>query len=812
MKFADVAVNSPINSRNTFCYSIPSQMTVAVGHAVWVPFGSKVLQGLVLNISDYPSVEVTRDIDSLISPDPLLTSSQVELGVWLSQRYLAPLFDSIALMLPPGFERRLITMIGHTPTPVEISEISPDQKTLLHILDQHGGTTDIRHVEKRMGKRKAVQTIRISLQQKLIVESTNLEKIRVRPRVVQHIKLSIDRSAAEVKASQLRESGARKQAAVLDYLLEQSQPVALPELKKSIPCQQAVIALLQEKGVISVFPVESRRDPLTHIPVNITEPPVMTNAQAEAQKVIRETFTAPDTDEPPIVLLHGVTGSGKTEIYLRILADLIAQGKKGICLVPEISLTPLIIERFTSRFPGRVGVMHSGLSLGEQFDEWQRIRDGECDVVIGPRSALFVPQPNLGLIIIDEEHEWTYKQTDRSPRYHARDVAVKLAELSTGTVVILGSATPDVETYYKAERGEYKLIELKERVTPRGIAELPTVELVDLRAELKMGNRSLLSRPLQRAIANVLGRGEQVILFLNRRGMNTYIQCTECGFVFGCRRCDASLIYHSATSKLVCHHCRQSYAIPAICPQCNSHHFRYMGVGTERVEKETKHLFPQARILRWDLDAASNPRAHADLLAKFKAREADILVGTQMIAKGLDFPEVTLAGVISADTALNQPDFRAGERTFQLLCQLAGRAGRGLLAGRVIIQTYNPDHYAIRAASDHDYITFYRQEIDYRKQFRYPPFSKMARLVYSHANADVCRREAEKTSMQLTSERDRKGAPDIRIIGPTPAFVPRLRGRYQWQIFIVGREPGQFLSPIDLSRGWIVDIDPLGVV
>jgi len=457
-----------------------------------------------------------------------------------------------------------------------------------------------------------------------------------------------------------------------------------------------------------------------------------------------------------------------------------------------------------------VAVLHSKLSLGEQFDEWQRIRDGEFDVVVGSRSAIFAPQPDLGLIVIDEEHEWTYKQHDKSPRYHARDVAIKLAEL-TGAVVILGSATPDVETFYHAQIGDYRLLELSERVTSGEGSLLPQVEVVDLRQELKAGNRSMFSRSLSRATAKAVTNGEQVILFLNRRGATTFIQCRSCGFVLRCKRCEVSLTYHLTEDVLVCHQCNYRTSLPQICPQCLSRRIKFLGIGTQKLEQETSFTFPQARLLRWDSDVTRGKYSHEEILGKLRAHEADILIGTQMIAKGLDLPLVTLVGVINADTGLNLPDFRAGERAFQLLSQVAGRAGRSTLGGQVIIQTYSPEHYAIKAAAKHDYSLFYNQEITYRRQLHNPPFSQLASLVYSHTNEALCQREAERMKRLLIEERDSRGIADLSLIGPAPAFIHRLRGRYRWQIILRGSELFTFLLPIPIPQGWIVDIDPVGL-
>ncbi|MDD5038244.1 MAG: primosomal protein N', partial [Dehalococcoidales bacterium] len=507
---------------------------------------------------------------------------------------------------------------------------------------------------------------------------------------------------------------------------------------------------------------------------------------------------------------HGVTGSGKTEVYLQALAEALRLGKRGIVLVPEIALTPQTIERFAARFPNKVAVLHSQLSPGEQFDEWQRISGGEFDVVIGPRSALFAPQPDLGLIIIDEEHEWTYKQSDKSPRYHAREVAIKLAEL-TGAVVVLGSATPDVETFYYARRGDYHLLQLPERVTPTEGSPLPHVDVIDLRNELKAGNKSLFSRPLSQAIARAMTGREQVILFLNRRGAATFIQCRNCGFVLRCKRCDIALTYHLTEGILVCHQCNSRMAVPRSCPRCSSQRIKFLGAGTQKLEQETSQAFPQARLLRWDSDSTKGKYSHQEIMNRFRAHQADILIGTQMVSKGLDLPQVTVVGVINADSGLNLPDFRAGERTFQLLSQVAGRAGRGTSGGQVIIQTFSPEHYAIKAAAKHNYSLFYEKEIAYRRQLHNPPFSRLASLVYSHTNDNTCRQEAERMKSFLRDEMNAKGMVGLTIIGPAPAFMRRLRGKFRWQLILRGSDPTAFLSQLPFPQGWIVDIDPVGL-
>ena len=810
MNYAEVAVNSLIAQRRSFCYSIPPALKIDIGQAVWVPFGSKTLQGIVVKLSDYPSFEATKEINGIITSLPLLSSVQIETALWLSKHYLASLFDSVALMLPPGFERRLVTFLHLLPVPVD-TQLSPEQEQFVHLIEDRD-KVNLKEFERKFGKKKTESITQQLLRRGLAVKSQQLEEAKIKPKLVSHLKLQIDGSQAETEITRLRAVRANKEATVIELLLNRPGLVPLPELKKSVSFPKTVIESLKSRGLVSVVEVAVRRDPLAHLKIAATLPPKLTLSQEVAWQKIQNCISPRYPDKTPAVfLLHGVTGSGKTEIYLRALTEIVTRGRRGICLVPEIALTPQTIERFVSRFPGRVAVIHSGLSLGEQFDEWHRIKEGGCDVVIGPRSALFAPQPDLGLIVIDEEHEWAYKQSDKSPRYHARDVAVKLAELSDA-VVILGSATPDVETFYRAQRGDYQLIELKERITPYGPSPLPAVDVVDMKEELKAGNRSLFSRSLIKAMTEALAHNEQVILFLNRRGAATFVQCRECGFVFRCSHCTAGLTYHSVTKKMVCHHCNYASAVPVDCPQCHSHNLRFLGIGTQRVEEEVKHLFPNVRTLRWDRDMTSRRRAHEELLTKVRTHEADVLIGTQMVAKGLDFPQVTLVGVVSADTSLNLPDFRAGERTFQLLCQVAGRAGRGFMPGRVIIQTYSPEHYAVQAASRHDYSAFYVRELEYRRKFGYPPFSRLACLTFSHTNGIACFREAERMGCLLMVEKDRRGLPDLRLIGPMPAFVPRLRGHYRWQLVLCGTDLDAFLTDIAFPRGWIVDIDPVGMI
>ncbi len=808
MRYAEVSVNSPAAQRRAFSYTVPPGLNIAVGQAVWVPFGEKVLQGIVIELTDYPAVEETREISGTIDSYPLLSPARVTLAEWLSERYLSPLFDAVAPMLPPGFERRTVTLISPTEHEYDDTSLTQPQRYVLKLARR--GRVSLSTLERALGKRNTSTAVAQLARRGLVTRSYELEKVKVKPKTEIHLSLAVNADEARQETARLRGRGANKQATLLEFLVQKDEAISISEARRNSGCDRSVVNALAKKGLIEIRQVEVRQQPFAHQGITLTQPLHLTPDQEAVFHTIRSSLREKDHTTPQVFLLHGVTGSGKTEIYLQALAETVRLGKRGIVLVPEISLTPQTIERFASRFPNRVAVFHSRLSLREQFDEWQSIKDGEFDVVIGPRSAIFAPQPDLGLIVIDEEHEWTYKQQDQSPRYHARDVAIKLAEL-TGSVVILGSATPDIETYYHTQQGDYHLLRLPERIVPGRDTSLPPIEVVDLREELKRGNRSIFSTSLSGAIETVLANREQAILFLNRRGAATSVQCRDCGYVLACRRCDTHLSYHLAEDLLLCHQCNQRSPVPQTCPRCNSRRIRYLGLGTQKLEQEVRQAFPGARLLRWDSDVTRGKNSHQVILDRFRNHEADILIGTQMVAKGLDLPRVTLVGVISADTSLNLPDFRAGARTFQLLCQVAGRAGRGALGGRVIIQTYAPEHYAIQMAARHDYTHFYEREIAYRRQLYYPPFTRLASLTYTHANNAACQRAAERMKERIAEERDSQGIADLGLIGPAPAFVHRRRGRYRWQLVLRGAEPSAVLSRMSIPQGWMVDIDPVGL-
>lgn len=633
------------------------------------------------------------------------------------------------------------------------------------------------------------------------------------------VRLTVLPEVARERAASLRRTLADERGlAILDALAASGErALPLSELGRLVPGASRSDAEALVAAGICRFEVRERyRDPLAAMVQPPEAPPVLTTRQGLVWQALYEGLSKGGYQ---VFLLHGVTGSGKTEIYLRALGRVLREGRQAIVLVPEIALTAQVVQRFAARFPGRIAVQHSGLSPGERYDQWRRIRDGKVDVVIGARSAIFAPLPRLGLIVVDEEHDPSYKQDDRPPRYHAREVALALARL-TGSTVVLGSATPSCESYWRAQRGTFRLLELPERIRVRegpggtriALTEtsLPRVRVVDMREELRAGNRSIFSRDLQRALREVLQAGEQAILYLNRRGTATFVMCRACGHVVRCPQCDVALVYHSDSGTLLCHRCGRRAAPPSLCPACHSATIRYFGAGTERVVAEVLAFFPNARVLRWDRDATRDLRGYQETLEAFASRNADVLVGTQMVAKGLDLPHVALVGVVSADTGLDLPDLRAAERTFQLLTQVVGRAGRRAERGLAIIQTYHPDHYAIQAAARQDYRGFFRQEIAYRQRHGYPPLRQLAVLTYAHPDEGSCRQEA--TRLAACLRRRAEAAGHATLIGPAPAFVPRVRGRYRWQLLLLAPRVHPLLAGLELGPGWTVDVDPANVL
>lgn len=637
----------------------------------------------------------------------------------------------------------------------------------------------------------------------------------------------------------------KKYEAVLNYLTQAATAVSLTDLYAATNTSMYHLRKLAELNLIRFGDEEVWRDPLADRDFVPVDAPRLTKDQARVwgrikMAMIESEEEPPGDIAPKPVLLHGVTGSGKTEIYMRAIDYAIQEGKRAIVLVPEIALTPQTVRRFAARFPGQVAVWHSRLTDGERYDTWRRARQGDFDIIVGPRSALFTPLVNLGVIVLDEEHDHSYKQTPPvpAPYYHAREAALELGRL-TGAIVIMGSATPDLVSYHQAQAERFTLLELPQRIMghrqriksqERRVGReslyqhledeadetmtipLPPIQVVDLRQELRAGNRSIFSRSLQAVMDETLKRGEQAILFLNRRGTASFVMCRDCGYVVKCPRCEMPLTYHRPGMMLSCHYCGRKEPPHKECPQCGSKRIKYFGLGTEEVERRVQQQWPEARTVRWDRDTTAGRDTHEAILSSFINQEADILVGTQMIAKGLDLPLVTLVGVISADVSLGLPDYRTGERTFQILAQVAGRAGRGLRGGRVIIQTYQPEHYAIQAAAEHDFTGFYLEEIRFRTQHSLPPFRRMARLVIRDPINDRAEKQARQLAKGLRRHIREKALGATELLGPVPPFFSRLDGRYRWQIIIRSPDPIRLLEDFQIPPNWVIDIDPVSTL
>lgn len=607
---------------------------------------------------------------------------------------------------------------------------------------------------------------------------------------------------------------AKKQKQIVEYLLDKKAEVKVSKINADCGASTSSINSLCKKQLISITKKRTLRKPMQSLPSVADKRVELTDEQCYAVEEILDK----DRDNNKF-LIHGVTGSGKTEVYMRLSASMLAEGKGVIILVPEISLTPQMVSTFRARFENKGAVLHSKLSAGERLDEWQRIRSGDAKIVIGARSAVFAPVTDLGLIVIDEEHETSYK-SETQPRYDAIEVARHRCE-AQGCTLLLGSATPTITRYYEALRGDYCLLQLKDRV---GQAKMPATHIVDMREEFKRGNMSIISNKLHQSLEKCLSQGQKAILFLNRRGHSTHVSCRDCGYVLKCDNCDVTMTYHINDGTLRCHYCGADMDPPTICPECSSKYIKYFGGGTQKVEQEILKLFDGANVLRMDADTTGKKTSHIDILADFAKEDAQILIGTQMIAKGLDFHDVTLVGVIAADTSLYASDYRAMERTFQLVAQVAGRAGRGQKEGEVVIQTYSPDNFAIVNAAAHDYLSFYQEEINMRKASLYPPFAYYSRWVFSHEDLEAVKCEAENafTIMKEYVDKDIKIRQSILALDVAPARLIKIKGRYRYQLLIKyykdesGMKMLDYFSSLDnlsLALAYMtLEIDPLNMV
>jgi primosomal protein N' (replication factor Y) len=677
---------------------------------------------------------------------------------------------------------------------------------LLNLLKERGALRG-RQIDSHFAKIDWRKTAQFLVKKGILSTKHVLPPPRVRPKYIRVAQLAVPPEEAQEQMPNLgtKQTLARRQSA-LKFLIQQPEAINLSWVYAETGCILADLQELEERGLIRLFESEIFRDSLEGIgrqvtketfPQNLELTPEQTFALEKIIKAIK----------PSTFLLHGITGSGKTEIYLRAAEEAIKHGKQAIILVPEIALTPQTVRRFLARFPGQVGLVHSKLSEGERYDTWRRARTGKLKVIIGARSALFAPLPNIGLIVLDECHDASYYQSE-PPFYHAVTAAQEYARLC-GAGCVLGSATPTIEQRYKAENNKSTKLDLPRRVVDRS---LPPVQIVDMREELKTGNRGIFSRALSESLAETISRGEQAILFLNRRGTATYIFCRDCGTVLKCPKCETPLTLHlDEKERLLCHRCGYQRQMPKTCSNCDSKQIRAFGLGSEKVETEVQAMFPQVQTLRWDWETTRKKDSHEMILMHFANHQADVLVGTQMLAKGLDLPLVTLVGIVLADVGLSLPDPFASEKVFQTLTQVAGRAGRSALGGKVVLQTFMPEHYAIQAASMHDVNGFYEQELKYRKQLGYPPFMRLARLEYRHANPVTAKEESQKTADRLKVKIEAEGRRQTELIGPVPSFFSKMDGVHRWQIVVRSPDPVSLLRDMKLTD-WRIEIDPISLL
>jgi primosomal protein N' (replication factor Y) len=815
--FAEVAVYQ-VPVQRTFHYAIPAGMELEVGQLVEVGFRTGKSQGIVLAIGDDAPISHPKPILDVLLAEPVVTPTQITLAGWMAEQTVASISACLWLTLPPGLAKR--GDMQYTLLDPDFHSADPLTEQVIDLLRERGALRAAQ-LDRALPKTRWRDKLTPLIAGRTVRREAVLPHPDAKSQTTRLASLAIPPEAVSATLEALKRSP--KQAAIVRYLAASPTPVPVRQVIEALDVEAVLLRTLAGKGLVTLAEAEHLRDPLAGRDFPPPTIPTLTGEQGACWDRIRahmEALASGD-DHARAFLLHGVTGSGKTEVYLRALDLALKQGRSAIVLVPEIALVPQTVQRFASRFPGRVSVIHSGLTDGEQYDTWRRARTGSFDVVVGARSALFTPLPDVGLIVIDEEHDDSYKQSPPlpPPYYHARDTAIAMMRLNRGTV-ILGSATPTVITGYKAQRGEITHLRLPNRVLiPDGPAHahssgLPPVEVVDMRQELRAGNRSMFSRALRAALTQTLERGQQAMLFLNRRGSATFILCRDCGYVAKCPRCEMPLTYHQAGMALICHACGHREPQIVICPACASQRIRYFGAGTAAVEEAVAKEFaiPPERVLRWDRDTTHERGAHEQIMTRFAGGEADVLVGTQMIVKGLDLPRVTLVGVVLADTALGLPDYRAGERTFQLLTQAAGRAGRGVLGGQVVFQTYQPDHYAIQAASGHDYEAFYAQELGFRHELRYPPYRRLVRLLFRHESPQKAQQEAEHAAEWLRQRITDRHLTATDLIGPAPSFFGRVDDVFSWHVIARTTDPVALVGEFSPRPGCYVDIDPVDML
>lgn len=813
--FVEVAL--PVPLRRTFTYRLPERFInrVTVGARVAVPLGKRMLTGYVLDLLDRLPADADvdeakiRDVSDVLDETPILTAEIIRLARWTADYYLSFVGEVLRASLPAGMSGKGQKQFAITPEGREtLSGMLLPQHDREHVLAylEASGTVSEKDLKKTFGPSASKILNTLAAEDLVNVSHSSISgpkpKRRKIVRLCEHV-------SGEDNGKPLTEAQKR----VLNALSAAGGEIAYSELLERADVGASPITTLVKRGMVEVRVEEVLRDPFGDGELPALAEFALTDEQSSALAAIGPTI---GSGEYRSFLLHGVTGSGKTEIYIRAMRLALDRGRSALMLVPEIALTPLFSRRLRAVFGSSVAILHSSLTPGERFDEWRRIHRGEARIAIGTRSAVFAPLRDLGLIIVDEEHDTSYRQHE-SPFYHARDVAVMRANF-TSAVVILGSATPALETLFNAKRGKYEYLRLSKRAGERRLA---TAELIDMRQVFKKFGKDIPFSPqLLEAIEETHAKGEQSIVLLNRRGFSQFVLCRTCGETIKCRNCDITLTYHRRDRKLICHYCNYQIQPPTRCPVCSSEYLYFVGEGTEKLEDELRKRFPRLRIERIDRDTIARRRDMERILSDFSRGELDMLVGTQMIAKGHDFPNVTLVGVVSVDLGLGLPDLRAAERTFQLLTQVAGRAGRGELGGRVLIQTYYPEHYALRHAREQDYQAFYDDEIRFRERMGYPPFFALAMILVKHTELSVAAENARKMRIALDEANSSKAC---RILGPAPASLARLKGEHRVQILVKSPNRKRLRETIDLAlasaeakgadmRAVFTEIDPLDLM
>jgi primosomal protein N' (replication factor Y) (superfamily II helicase) len=792
-KFAQVAL--PVHLRKLFTYRLPLSMQPAaqVGSRVVVRLGNKPMTGYIVALltklragtslveSELKPIEELLDVQASLTPDV------VELTRWIADYYAAPLGEVMRAALPAGINTSIMQVVSITErgrnalslpsASAAGSDMTPTKTRALQLLADEG-EAEVNAFSLRMGAARIPKWLR-ELENEVLIERT----YRTRTTATRAKRQRLIKLAKRDPGDKRTEAQRR----AIEVLEANKGTLTVGELIKAGEISPSVVATLKKKGVVEEFEEDLRRDPLAFAELPRTEELTLTSAQAAALNVIE---SAIKKQEFSPTLLHGVTGSGKTEIYIRAMSAALNSERGAMMLVPEIALTPILSRRLRAHFGDHIAIFHSSLSRGERFDEWSRLRTGEARVVLGTRSAVFAPVDNLGVIIVDEEQDASYRQ-EESPFYNARDSAIVRAQRASATIV-LGSATPSLESFHNAQSGKYQYLSLASRIGERSLA---AAELVDMRAEFSRHKKPLVfSDEVLTAIAKTKAKGEQSIILLNRRGYSSFILCRSCGESIMCPNCEVTLTYHRGDQTLVCHYCNHHQRAPSQCPVCASKYIYYVGEGTEQVEELLRKRFPDLRIGRIDRDTKSRRREFEKTLLDFEKGELDLLVGTQMLAKGHDFPNVTFVGVISVDAGLALPDFRAAERTFQLITQVAGRAGRGDRPGRVLVQTYHPHHYALRHAVAQDYLGFYNEEIRHRRNHQYPPFVALALLLTRHTEANRAYEISQQVRNALVeSDTERY----CRILGPAPAPLGRLRNEFRFHVLVKSRSRKQLRVVID---------------